>query len=332
VALRCGARSESYTVGADREDAAKKLKKLDEEIRTKLAKITKDPQSVYVTVGHGERSLDEAAKDKERGSAKGLKKLIESTNAKLKKLGIAEGLTKAVPDDAALVVVAGPTEAFLAEEAIALVCEALEGERVKRVVRDVLDEQVHADELRGGLGGLDQVDEELAREEARRVDAIELLEQALKRADVLGLLDHLAGEHLARLLVGDARDELSGDRHRRALTVIGDAQEPCQRAPLIVGPPDRLVPGDPRGLLPAVTPHPVRAWVAFTNAAFAFSWGFTSFGKRSGSRSSKSVASAQLDIDHHLSQPHRVSTVRVRARRAGSPLCGTLRVCGLSSC
>jgi ABC-type uncharacterized transport system len=120
VALRCGARNESYTIGADREDAAKKLKKLDEEIRTKLAKITRDPQNVYVTVGHGERSLDDAAKDKERTSAKGLKKLIESTNAKIKKLGIAEGLTKAVPDDAALVVVAGPTEAFLAEEAVAL--------------------------------------------------------------------------------------------------------------------------------------------------------------------------------------------------------------------
>lgn len=120
VAFRCGARNESYTVGADREDAAKKVKKLDEEVRTRLAKITRDPQSVYATVGHGERSLEETARGQERASARGLKKLIESTNAKVKKLGIAEGLTRKVPDDAGLVVVAGPTEAFLPEEAAAL--------------------------------------------------------------------------------------------------------------------------------------------------------------------------------------------------------------------
>lgn len=121
IGLRCGQRSETWTLGDNREDAQKKLNKLDEEIRTRLAKIAKDPVNVYVTIGHGERSVEEAAKGGARTSAKGLKKLVESLNAKVKKLGIADGLSKDVPADAALVIVFGPTSAFLAEEAAALV-------------------------------------------------------------------------------------------------------------------------------------------------------------------------------------------------------------------
>lgn len=120
VGFRCGARTESWILGMDREDAQKKLTKLDEEVRTRLAKITKDSVNVYATVGHGERSLDEAARGGERLSAKGVKKLVESMNARVKKLGIADGLTREVPADAALVVIAGPTQAFLPEEASSL--------------------------------------------------------------------------------------------------------------------------------------------------------------------------------------------------------------------
>jgi len=108
IGFRCGKRTESWVLGDTREDAQKKLNKLDEEVRTRLAKISKDPVNVYFTVGHGERSLDEAAKGGARTAAKGLKKLIESLNAKTKKLGIAEGLTKEVPNDAALVVLPAP--------------------------------------------------------------------------------------------------------------------------------------------------------------------------------------------------------------------------------
>lgn len=120
VGFRCGQRTESWTLGDTREDAQKKLNKLDEEIRTRLAKISKDPATVYVTVGHGERSLEEAAKGGARVSAKGLKKLVESLNAKTKKLGLADGLSKDVPSEAALVIIAGPTSAFLPDEADAL--------------------------------------------------------------------------------------------------------------------------------------------------------------------------------------------------------------------
>ncbi|MBI1949494.1 MAG: Gldg family protein [Deltaproteobacteria bacterium] len=127
VGLRCGERTETWQVGEDREDASKKLGKLDEEIRTRLAKISKDPVTVYFTVGHGERSFDDAAKPGERVAAKSMKKLVEGTNAKVKKLGVGDGLSREVPADAALVVLLGPTRPFLPEEAASLKAYAERG-------------------------------------------------------------------------------------------------------------------------------------------------------------------------------------------------------------
>ncbi|HEY1098053.1 MAG TPA: hypothetical protein VGF99_03955, partial [Myxococcota bacterium] len=119
VAFRCGEKIESYFVGAERDEAQRKLRKLDQEVRTRLGKLTRDAQTVYFTVGHGERPVDESDKTG-RVAAKNFKKLLDATNAKTKKLGIADGSTSKVPDDAALVVVLGPQQPFMAEEAAAL--------------------------------------------------------------------------------------------------------------------------------------------------------------------------------------------------------------------
>ncbi|HEY4221090.1 MAG TPA: Gldg family protein, partial [Myxococcota bacterium] len=121
VGFRCGARTDTYSIGEEREDAEKKVNKLDEEVRTRLAKLSKDAATVYITIGHGERSSDDmASKPGDRFAVKNLKKLIEALNGKAKKLGVADGLTKEVPSDAALVIVPGPTAPFLPEEANAL--------------------------------------------------------------------------------------------------------------------------------------------------------------------------------------------------------------------
>jgi hypothetical protein len=119
IAVRCGARSESYALGVDRDEAQKKLPRLDTEMRTRLGKVSRDPVTVYFTVGHGERSFDENDKSG-RASGKALKRLVEARNGKAKKLGVADGLSNRVPDDAGLVVVLGPTQPFLPEEARAL--------------------------------------------------------------------------------------------------------------------------------------------------------------------------------------------------------------------
>ena len=120
VAMRCGDKTDTWTLGADRDEAQRKAKKLDAELRAKLGKLVKDPQTVYLTVGHGERSLEGDGAAKGRAQAKSYKRLLDTHNATAKKLGIADGLTDKVPDDAALVVVFGPEQAFLPEEAKAL--------------------------------------------------------------------------------------------------------------------------------------------------------------------------------------------------------------------
>jgi hypothetical protein len=120
IAMRCGEKTDTWILGADRDEAQRKVKKLDAEIRTKLGKLVKDPQTVYFTVGHGERSLEGDGATKGRAQAKSLKKLLDGQNVTSKKLGIADGLTDQVPDDAALVVVLGPERPFLPEEAASL--------------------------------------------------------------------------------------------------------------------------------------------------------------------------------------------------------------------
>ena len=119
VAFRCGEKTDTISIGADREEAQRKVKKLDQDVRTKLGKLTRDPVTVYLTVGHGERSIDGSDKTG-RAAGKNLKKLLDANNATTKKLGLADGLSDKVPDDAGLVIVFGPDRAFLPEEAAAL--------------------------------------------------------------------------------------------------------------------------------------------------------------------------------------------------------------------
>lgn len=126
VGLRCGGKTESWLLGAERDDAQKKLAKLDEEIRNRLGKITRDPVNVYMTVGHGERPVDESDKTG-RAGGKSLKKLLEAQNVKTKKFGIGDGLTAEVPKDAAVVVGFGPQQPFLPEETRTLVQYVLGG-------------------------------------------------------------------------------------------------------------------------------------------------------------------------------------------------------------
>ncbi len=120
VAFRCGEKTDTLQIGAEREEAQRKLKKLDADVRTKLGKLVRDPVTVYYTTGHGERSLDGSTDKSGRPTGKNIKKLLDAQNATLKKLGLAEGLSSAVPDDAGLVIVFGPTHAFMAEETAAL--------------------------------------------------------------------------------------------------------------------------------------------------------------------------------------------------------------------
>jgi hypothetical protein len=106
---------EKINIGTDFDSAKRKLKKLDEDFRTALLKIAAGKKTVYFTVGHGELYWTGTDLPAER-KVSTLKKIFESLNYKVKELGLTQGLATAVPDDAALVIVLGPSSDFLPEE------------------------------------------------------------------------------------------------------------------------------------------------------------------------------------------------------------------------
>ena len=73
--------------------------------------------------------------------------------------------------------------------------------------------------------GRDEIGEHALDPAVRRVDVVELLQEAPEGRDVLGLLDHLAGEHELGLLVVDERHQLRRDLQRRALAVVDERED-----------------------------------------------------------------------------------------------------------
>ena len=79
----------------------------------------REARVAYLTTGHGE--LNEAGEGKVDGrTSKLMKGLLEGQNYIVKDLGLTQGLANDVPNDAALVVVLGPTRAFSREETAAV--------------------------------------------------------------------------------------------------------------------------------------------------------------------------------------------------------------------
>ncbi|HWP35133.1 MAG TPA: GldG family protein, partial [Thermodesulfobacteriota bacterium] len=84
----------------------------EEKLTNAILKVTRaGPRTVYVTTGHGERQLDETA---ERGLSR-LKAALEDAGYKVAPLNLATAA--AVPDDADVLVVAGPRADLLEPEA-----------------------------------------------------------------------------------------------------------------------------------------------------------------------------------------------------------------------
>jgi hypothetical protein len=79
---------------------------------------------VYFTSGHGERSFDAGAldlmKDDLRLPVGALRTMMVNLGYEVRSLSVQNGLAGRLPQDAGLVVIAGPTERFLAEEVSAL--------------------------------------------------------------------------------------------------------------------------------------------------------------------------------------------------------------------
>jgi ABC-type uncharacterized transport system involved in gliding motility auxiliary subunit len=87
----------------------------EKDVSTALVKLERPEKKVYFTQGHGERSLDAV----DQGDFSQIKAALERDNFTTAALNLMTA-TRTVPDDAAEVIIAGPTNPFLPEEKDAL--------------------------------------------------------------------------------------------------------------------------------------------------------------------------------------------------------------------
>ena len=119
VVLSRGETHESLALDVDPDKARRKLKKLDTDLQKKLNKIARDERVAYVVTGHGERSTSPRGED--RPGLKDLQEVLKVLNYKVKKLGINEGLSADVPEDATIVLLVGPDGPMMDAEQQALI-------------------------------------------------------------------------------------------------------------------------------------------------------------------------------------------------------------------
>jgi hypothetical protein len=122
IVLSRGTTTQNIVVGVEMPAAKAKLKTLDRDFQEQLTKLARTRRTAYLSVGHGE--LNEAktagADDPSARSGTIIRTLLQRQNYLVKDLGLAQGLGRDVPDDADVVLVIGPTEAFAQEELASL--------------------------------------------------------------------------------------------------------------------------------------------------------------------------------------------------------------------
>ena len=109
---------ERVKIGEDFEAARRKLKKLDNEVRSALLKMARGQKVAYFTAGHGELYWGaEQTVDRKTSS---LRKVLRALNYKVEELTLADGSAVEIPEDASLVVMLGAESDLLPEELDAL--------------------------------------------------------------------------------------------------------------------------------------------------------------------------------------------------------------------
>ncbi|MCO4770413.1 MAG: Gldg family protein [Deltaproteobacteria bacterium] len=150
VVFTKGEEHEQVRLDVDPKKARSKLKKLDKNVQTKLNKVSRDPRVAYLVTGHGERST--SPKEDDPPGLKGAKEVLKQLNYKVKNLGLKEGLSEDVPDDATLVIVAGPRNPMLPQELESLVRYLEGGGSMMLMVDPDVEEDPELDPLLELLG------------------------------------------------------------------------------------------------------------------------------------------------------------------------------------
>ena len=145
-----GDSKESLSLDVDAEKARKKLKKLDQDVQQKLAKVHGKPRTAYFVSGHGERATSPSTGDPP--GLKDVKDALQVLNFKVKKLGLNEGLADKVPDDATVVFLIGPKKAMLGNEQDALMRYVQGGGSLILAADPDVDEDPGLDPLLAVLG------------------------------------------------------------------------------------------------------------------------------------------------------------------------------------
>jgi hypothetical protein len=109
-------RKSTIETGLTLAKARKNLKSIDKEFQKSFLEITTSRKTIYFTRGHGEMTWLSEGTDNPFRSLKAIEGYLRTQNYSTRFLGVSEGFTTGVPDDAAVVVIAGPTEPFLKEE------------------------------------------------------------------------------------------------------------------------------------------------------------------------------------------------------------------------
>ena len=118
-----GARAqvEKLDIGEKLEWARRKLRTLDGRVQKALSRLVRIRRLVYLTAGHREHTAGGAEGDGPGDRTRDLMDAFARSNIETRPLGMAQGLGSDVPEDAPMVMVVGPREPFLPEEARALV-------------------------------------------------------------------------------------------------------------------------------------------------------------------------------------------------------------------
>ena len=122
MVLKRGEQLRPTSIPMKLDDARNTLKRFDSDLLTGLMEISREPRVVYTTVGHGERfetnRANAAPDNSDRFSA--FETFLRTRNLKVQQLDYAKGLGSAIPADASLVIIAGPTEPFFRADADAV--------------------------------------------------------------------------------------------------------------------------------------------------------------------------------------------------------------------
>lgn len=119
VVVRAREKTERIRLALDIEDARRSLKELDADVHNRLLEVLRPPRVAYFTTGHQERDWAPSGDDGRPGLSD-FRRLLRTLGFTVKRLGLREGLASELPDDATVVVVAGPLEPFTAAEREAL--------------------------------------------------------------------------------------------------------------------------------------------------------------------------------------------------------------------